>query len=162
MRVKRLGMIRRQGQLCFIFLGWLWLGVRLERPIFRLEKSTGKDARARQSGFPQLELSSPYLFRTCPRAEMLRRSASDVTTSGMYQAMRKSKTSDAGKRRLLLMGGSAQDFADLRELLKHERVHLEHAASAEDGFDQFGKGSYDLLLCSNHSTDDAAFQLLRQ
>ena len=34
--------------------------------------------------FPELGLSSPYLFRPHPLAEMLQRSASDVTTSGMY------------------------------------------------------------------------------
>jgi two-component system cell cycle sensor histidine kinase/response regulator CckA len=41
-------------------------------------------------------------------------------------------------------------------------LRLEHAASPEDGLNQLGKGSYDLLLCSNQSTDNVAFQVLRQ
>jgi two-component system, cell cycle sensor histidine kinase and response regulator CckA len=81
--------------------------------------------------------------------------------------MTKPRISDAGKRQLqlLLVGGSEQDFADLRRLLggkKNGRLHLKHAASPEDVFNQFEKGRYDLLLCSNQSTDNAAFQLLRQ
>jgi two-component system, cell cycle sensor histidine kinase and response regulator CckA len=81
--------------------------------------------------------------------------------------MRKRKTSETGKRQLqlLVVGGSEEDFADLRELLagvNDGQLHLEHAASPEDVLNQFGQGSYDLLLCSNQSTDNAAFQLLRQ
>ena len=80
--------------------------------------------------------------------------------------MKKAKPSDTGKRRLRLLsvGGSEQDCGDLREWLTGAdvEVHLEHAASAEDVLNQFEKGSYDLLLCSSQSTDDAAFQLLRQ
>jgi len=67
--------------------------------------------------------------------------------------------------RFLLLGGSEQDFADLRGLFARtsgEQLHLEHAASPEDVLAQIGKESYDLLLCSNQSTDNAAFQLLRQ
>jgi two-component system, cell cycle sensor histidine kinase and response regulator CckA len=41
-------------------------------------------------------------------------------------------------------------------------VHLEHAVSPDNALNQFGQGSYDLLLCSKQSTDDVAFQLLRQ
>jgi two-component system cell cycle sensor histidine kinase/response regulator CckA len=100
---------------------------------------------------------------------MLGRSASDVTTSGMYQAMKKPKprTSETGKRQLqvLVVGGSALEFADLRELLTGSddgSLHLEHSISPEYVLNQFEKGSYDLLLCSNKSTDNAAFQLLRQ
>src|SRR5277367_515302 len=81
--------------------------------------------------------------------------------------MTKPGTSDAGKMQLrfLLLGGSEQDFADLRGLFARtsgEQLHLEHAASPEDVLAQIGKESYDLLLCSNQSTDNAAFQLLRQ
>jgi PAS domain S-box-containing protein len=84
----------------------------------------------------------------------------------MYQAMRKTRTSKTVKPRLqlLLVGGSEQDFADLLELLtagNRGQIHLEHAASL-DAVNQFGNESYDLLLCSHQSTDDAAFQLLRQ
>jgi two-component system, cell cycle sensor histidine kinase and response regulator CckA len=53
----------------------------------------------------------------------------------------------------------------MRELLtvdKPGRIHLEHAASPDDARTHLWKGSYDLLLCSHQSTDDAAFQLLRQ
>jgi two-component system, cell cycle sensor histidine kinase and response regulator CckA len=79
----------------------------------------------------------------------------------------KKPSSGTGKRRLrlLLVGGSERDFADLRELLAEAgdgRPDLKHAASAEDSVDQFGGGSYDLLFCSSQSTDNAAFQLLRQ
>jgi len=81
--------------------------------------------------------------------------------------MRKAKTSKNIKRRLqmLLIGGSEQDFAHLRELLAEGndgQVLLAHAASVDDVRNQFGKGRYDLLLCSHQSTDVAAFQLLRQ
>jgi two-component system, cell cycle sensor histidine kinase and response regulator CckA len=98
---------------------------------------------------------------------MLRRSASDVTTSGMYQGMKTTRASGTGTRqlRLLLVGGSEQELTDLRDLLAEAgggRFHLDHAASAEDVLNQFGKGSYDVLFCSSQSTDNAAFQLLRQ
>ena len=81
--------------------------------------------------------------------------------------MRKPKPSEAGKRQLqlLVVGGSEQDFTDLGELLAGAddgQVHLEHAISPEDVLNRFGKGSYDFLLCSSKSTDNAAFQLLRQ
>jgi two-component system, cell cycle sensor histidine kinase and response regulator CckA len=81
--------------------------------------------------------------------------------------MRQPRTSEAGKRqlRLLVVGGSKEDFASLRELLAgtgNGPLGLEHAASPEDVLNQLGKGSYDLLLCSNQSTDNVAFQLLRQ
>ena len=77
------------------------------------------------------------------------------------------KSSGAGKRqlRLLVVGGSQQDFIDFRELLSGslcEQLHLEHVFSPEDVVKRSGKASYDLLLCSNKSTDNAAFQLLRQ
>jgi two-component system cell cycle sensor histidine kinase/response regulator CckA len=100
-------------------------------------------------------------------AEMLQRPASDVTPRGMYGEMTKPGTSDAGKQllRCLLVGGSKRDFADLRRLLARtngEQLHFEHAASPEDVLARIGKESYDLLLCSNQSTDNTAFQLLRQ
>jgi len=63
------------------------------------------------------------------------------------------------------VGGSEEDFASLRELLAETGkgpLRLEHAASPEDVLNQLGKGSYDLLLCSNQSTDNVAFQVLRQ
>jgi two-component system cell cycle sensor histidine kinase/response regulator CckA len=85
----------------------------------------------------------------------------------MYPAMRKTRAPKITQPQLqlLLVGGCDQDFADLRELLSgtnYGQVHLEHAASPDDVLNQLGKKSYDLLLCSSHSTDDAAFQLLRQ
>jgi two-component system, cell cycle sensor histidine kinase and response regulator CckA len=81
--------------------------------------------------------------------------------------MPKAGTADAGERhlQLLLLGGSQQDFADLQQSLaptNGEQLHLEHAASPEDVLAKIGEKSYDLLLCSNQSTDNAAFQLLRQ
>jgi two-component system cell cycle sensor histidine kinase/response regulator CckA len=66
---------------------------------------------------------------------------------------------------LLLVGGSEQDFANLRQLLagaNDGESHLEYAASPGDILNHSGKGRYDLLLCSSKSTDNAAFQLLRQ
>ena len=81
--------------------------------------------------------------------------------------MGKPRTSEGGKGQLqaLVVGGSEQDFAELRTLLAgttEGELHLKHAASPADVLRQFGKGSYDLLLCSNKSTDNAAHQLLRQ
>jgi PAS domain S-box-containing protein len=81
--------------------------------------------------------------------------------------MKKPRVSERGTRqlRLLLVGGSAQELADLRELLAEVgdgQLHLSHAASAEDVLRHFERGSYDLLFCSHQSTDDAAFHLLRQ
>ncbi|MGD0181384.1 MAG: response regulator [Terriglobales bacterium] len=75
--------------------------------------------------------------------------------------------SEIGKRhlQLLLVGGSERDFDDLRQLLgkaNHGQVHFEHATSLEDSLHHLRQRSYDLLLCSDHSTDNAAFQLLRQ
>ena len=98
---------------------------------------------------------------------MLQRSASDVTTSGMYQDMRKTKISKISQRQLqsLLVGGSEQEFAYLREFLTksgQRHADLDHAVSPDDVLNQVGKKSYDLLLCSSKSTDNAAFQLLRQ
>lgn len=66
---------------------------------------------------------------------------------------------------VLLVGGSEQNFIHLRELLtpgNSRPFHLDHVASAADVLSQNGKGRYDLLLCSGESTDDDAFQLLRQ
>jgi PAS domain S-box-containing protein len=85
----------------------------------------------------------------------------------MYQGMRKPPTTEAGKRQLqlLLVGGSEQDFANLQQLLvgaNDGESHLEHAASPGDILNHSGKGSYDLLLCSGKSADNAAFQRLRQ
>jgi PAS domain S-box-containing protein len=86
---------------------------------------------------------------------------SDEATMGAYQRMRQPRTSEAGKGqlRLLVVGGSEEDFASLRELLAgtgNGPLRLEHAASPEDVLNQLGKGSYDLLLCSNQSTDNVA------
>jgi two-component system cell cycle sensor histidine kinase/response regulator CckA len=85
----------------------------------------------------------------------------------MNRAMRKPRISETSKRqlRLLVVGGGEQDFTDLWEFLteaNHGQVHLEHAVSPEDVRDQFRKRRYDLVLCSKQSTDDVAFQLLRQ
>ena len=65
--------------------------------------------------------------------------------------MTKPGTSDAGKRqlRLLVVGGSEQDFADLRQLLaatNGEQLHLEHVASPEDVLDRLGKKA--MTFCS--------------
>jgi CheY-like chemotaxis protein len=98
---------------------------------------------------------------------MFHGSTSDEATMGAYQRMRQPRTSEAGKGqlRLLVVVGSEEDFASLRELLAgtgNGLLRLEHAASPEDVLNQLGKGSYDLLLCSNQSTDNVAFQVLRQ
>jgi len=81
--------------------------------------------------------------------------------------MSKATTSGGGERqlRLLIVGGREQEFARLCESLTGVdggHVHLERAGSAEAALHQFRKGRYDLLLCNDQSTDDAAFQLLRQ
>src|ERR1700685_998863 len=81
--------------------------------------------------------------------------------------MRKPTIVETGKRqlKLLLVGGGEQEFADLRRWLGETNkgeVHLQHAASPEDVRNQFERGSYDLLLCSDKSTDNIAHQLLRQ
>ena len=68
-------------------------------------------------------------------------------------------------QRLLLIGGSKQSFIHLSELLTDgtsRPVHLDHLGSPAELVRQNGTGSYDLLLCSSDSTDDNAFQLLRQ
>jgi PAS domain-containing protein len=81
--------------------------------------------------------------------------------------MTKPRISYAGTRQLkvLLVGGTAQEFVDLRRLLARTsegKLQFEQAASPADVLNRFEKGSYDLLLCSSKSTDNAAFQLLRQ
>jgi two-component system cell cycle sensor histidine kinase/response regulator CckA len=81
--------------------------------------------------------------------------------------MRKTKASktDKPELQLLLVGGDSRDFTRMREFLTVDqlgRIHLEHAASPDNARTPSWKGSYDLLLCSHQSTDDAAFQLLRQ
>ncbi len=80
--------------------------------------------------------------------------------------MTKPKVSGNGTRHLrLLLVGSEQDVANLRELLAEvgeAGFHLDHAASAQDTLHQFERGSYDLLFCSSTSTDNVAFQLLRE
>ena len=98
---------------------------------------------------------------------MFHGSTSDEATMGAYQRMRQPRTSNACKQelRMLVVGGSEEDFASLRELLAgtgNGPLRLEHATSPEDVLNQLGKGSYDLLLCSNQSTDNVAFQVLRQ
>jgi len=81
--------------------------------------------------------------------------------------MGKPTISETGKRQLqlLLVGGSEREFADLRQLLReanHGHICFEHATSLEDSLNKLRRRSYDLLLCSDHSTDNVAFQLLRQ
>jgi PAS domain S-box-containing protein len=81
--------------------------------------------------------------------------------------MRKTRASNIARSQmqLLLVGGSQQDFDDLLEFLtvgNRDQIHLDHADSPDDALKRFAKGSYDLLLCSQHSTDDDALQLLRQ
>lgn len=98
---------------------------------------------------------------------MLQPPASDVTTNGMYEKMRKNRVPKTVRRRLqlLLVGGSEQDFAELSEWLsagRPGRINLAQATSPDGVRNPFEKGSYDLLLCSHQATDEAAFQLLRQ
>jgi two-component system cell cycle sensor histidine kinase/response regulator CckA len=81
--------------------------------------------------------------------------------------MGKPTISETGKRQLqlLLVGGSEREFADLCQLLReanHGHICFEHATSLEDSLNKLRRQSYDLLLCSDHSTDNVAFQLLRQ
>src|ERR1700719_1094006 len=81
--------------------------------------------------------------------------------------MRTLTTSEPDKWQLQMLaaGGTAKDFADLREVfaaVNDGRLHLEHAANPEDVLGLIEKGTYDLLLCSSNSTDDTVFQLLRQ
>ena len=76
---------------------------------------------------------------------MFHGSTSDEATMGAYQRMRQPRISEAGKRqlRLLVVGGSEEDFASLRELLAEAgngTLRLEHAASPEDVLNQLGKG----------------------
>src|SRR3984885_385021 len=85
----------------------------------------------------------------------------------MNNAMRKPKAARTSERspREMVVGGSKQNFICLRELLAEKQnghLHLEHVASPADLLKQNGNGCYDLLLCSCDSTDDDAFQLLRQ
>ena len=81
--------------------------------------------------------------------------------------MNKPAILESGKRQLqvLLVGGSAEDCADVSHLLKQAnegQVHLQYGASAEEVRNQLERGSYDLLLCSDKSTDHVAHQLLRE
>ena len=81
--------------------------------------------------------------------------------------MEKPTISEIAKRQLqlLLVGGGEREFADLCQLLgkaHHGQVRFEHATSLEDSLNKLHLRSYDLLLCSDHSTDNVAFQLLRQ
>jgi two-component system cell cycle sensor histidine kinase/response regulator CckA len=81
--------------------------------------------------------------------------------------MGKPTISETGKRQLqlLLVGGSERDFGNLCQLLEkadHGQVRFDHATSLEDSLNKLRRRSYDLLLCSDHSTDNVAFQLLRQ
>jgi two-component system, cell cycle sensor histidine kinase and response regulator CckA len=85
----------------------------------------------------------------------------------MKEAMKKLITAGTDKPglRLLLVGGSEREVADLHQVLMgvgHPDALLDHAASPEDVPNQAGEKRYDLLLCSSQSTDNAAFQLLRQ
>lgn len=90
----------------------------------------------------------------------------------MNSAIRKMKAVQTVPRllQLLLVGGSKQNFSHLREMLtdgNRGHLHLDHLASPAAllntaGLNQNGQKQYDLLLCSSESTDDNAFQLLRQ
>src|SRR5579864_1294842 len=79
--------------------------------------------------------------------------------------MRKTRPSQIVQPQLLLLlvGGSEQDLNSLPDLLAVGSVHLrfQHAALPDD-VSQSEKGCYDLVLCSDQPTDDAAFHLLRQ
>src|ERR1022692_2097632 len=88
-------------------------------------------------------------------------------TAGRNQEMIRPRHSGTGapQLRLLLVGGSEQEFAELRSLLVEAdagRFYLNQAASAEGVLNEFERNNYDLLFCGSQSTDDAAFQLLRQ
>ena len=98
---------------------------------------------------------------------MLGRRASDVPSNGMLRVMTTSRTFEEGEPqlRLLLVGGNEKDLAQLRKLLAEADggfARLDQAASPAEVLSQFERGSYDILLCSSQSTDNAAFQLLRQ
>jgi two-component system cell cycle sensor histidine kinase/response regulator CckA len=85
---------------------------------------------------------------------------------GKKREMTKATISELGPRQVqvLLVGGSEQEFAEVRELLAEGNsghVHFRHAASPEDMRDRFEEGSYDCLLCSDKSPDTVAHQLLR-
>src|SRR5579872_1283242 len=82
----------------------------------------------------------------------------------MNSAMKKTKAVPRSSH-LLLVGGSRQYFIHLRELLTDgasRHWHLDHLATPADLLNQNGQKRYDVLLCSSESTDDHAFQLLRQ
>ena len=109
-----------------------------------------------------LIFSQPAIWRRCssgqPPMSLL---------AGRTSKMRQTKVPKILKPRLqsLLVGGSEREFADLRDLLagtNERQVYLDHAPLPADVLNQFGKGHYDLILCSHQSTDDAAFHLLRQ
>jgi CheY-like chemotaxis protein len=98
---------------------------------------------------------------------MLHGSASDEATVGTYLRMGQLETTDAVRRQLqlLLVGGSEEEFASLHELLvgtSNGPLHLERAALPEDVLNRLGKEDYDHLLSSIQSTDNVAFQVLRQ
>src|SRR6202453_4517261 len=85
---------------------------------------------------------------------------------GKKREMTKATISELGPRQVqvLLVGGSEQEFADVRELIaegNNGHVPFRHAASPEDMRDRFEEGSYDCLLCSDKSPDTVAHQLLR-
>ena len=90
----------------------------------------------------------------------------------MNSAIRKMKAVQTVPRllQLLVVGGSKRNFNHLREMLtdgNRGHLHLDHLASPAAllhtaGLNQNGQKQYDLLLCSSESTDDNAFQLLRQ
>jgi len=81
--------------------------------------------------------------------------------------MRKTTASKIMKPQLqlLLLGGSEQDFTNLRELLmvgSYRHLRFEHASSTDDVIQQKRKRRDDLVLCGDQSTDNVALQLLRQ
>src|SRR5580698_9899629 len=85
---------------------------------------------------------------------------------GKKREMTKATISELGPRQVqvLLVGGSEQEFAEVRELLaegNNGHVHFRHAASPEDMRDRFEEGSYDCLLCIDISRDTVPYRLLR-
>ena len=81
--------------------------------------------------------------------------------------MRKATKPEPAKRRLqwLVMGDNSEEFAllhDWRMRTNDGRAQLTHVASPGDVLDELEKKSYDLVLCGQQSTDDAAIQLLRE
>jgi PAS domain S-box-containing protein len=81
--------------------------------------------------------------------------------------MREQKSSNTSTRalQLLLVGNSENDCASLHDLLNgtnHGQIHLDHASSPSGLLAQTQATDYDLILCSNQSSEDTVLQLLRR